>query len=199
MLVKQVTATVTAYVSYATFEEPKQGPYVETYVSIIGASLHLLKNTNGTYQGAVEVAIKFLQNDEIKSARKYGLTGPPASDTNRVANFIDQQRFPLANGDYIMEITISDKNKPSEPFSEKIPIQIQFNRSNINISDIQLLETFNKSVSQGPLAKSGYDLVPYISSFYPENLNVLKFYAEVYHSNLFVKANDRIVICQQKK
>lgn len=192
---KKGRAALTAYVSYAVFEAPKQGPYVETYLSIIGSSLKMIKNNDGTYQGAAEIAICFIQKDEIKSAKKYIVTGPLTKDTNHVANFIDQQRFPLPAGDYIMEVTISDRNNRNDLFTEKVPVQIQLELSKITISDIQLLESFTKSIHPETLTKSGYDLVPYVSSFYPENLNKLKFYAEVYRANQFVQEADRIVIC----
>jgi GWxTD domain-containing protein len=38
----------------------------------------------------------------------------------------------------------------------------------------------------GPLTKSGYDMVPYVSNFFPENLDKLSFYAEIYNTKEFL-------------
>src|SRR5689334_4887008 len=100
LFTKQSHGAITAYITYAIFETPTQGPYVETYLSVIGSSVKMVKNQHSNYQGMVEIAIRFLQKDEIKGAKKYVLNGPEILDTAIVPNFIDQQRFTLANGDY---------------------------------------------------------------------------------------------------
>ena len=187
---------VTAYLTYATFNVPAKGPYVETYLSVIGNSVKFIKNADGKYQGALDIAVNFSQNGEIKNAKKYTLNSPETADTSTgYPNFIDQQRFTLANGIYNMEISIADKNSLSEkPFINTMSITINFPDDRIEISDIQSLESFEKSTAPNVLTKSGYDLVPYVSTFYPENINKLKFYAEIYNSKKIVGEGQKIVI-----
>ncbi len=195
MLIKKSNAQVTAYLSHAVFETPEQGPYIETYLSVIGSTIKTHKNKNDKYQGVVEIGILFLQNKEIKAARKYILNGPENEDTIRLANFIDQQRFILANGNYTLEVTIRDKNIPDqEPFITKEEIQIQLPIDKVTISDIQLLESYSKSTKTIELTKSGYDLIPYVSNFYPENSSKIKFYAEVYHASAILGNDQKMVI-----
>ena len=50
-----------AYFSYSTFYSPESGPYIETYLSIIGNSLQHIENKNTQYQGIVEVLYIFYQ------------------------------------------------------------------------------------------------------------------------------------------
>ncbi len=178
------TANLTAYLTYATFNAPVKGPYVETYLSVIGNSVKFVKNGNGKYHGAIDIAVNFVQNGEIKNAQKYTLNSPETDDTTKNhPNFIDQQRYSLPKGAYSMEISIADKYQPTEkPFVTKMDISIDFPNDKVAISDIQLLESFVKSTSPGILTKSGYDLLPYVSTFYPENINKIKFYAEIYNS-----------------
>lgn len=193
--VKQNQAAVTAYLSHAVFEDPEQGPYLETYISVIGSSLKYMKNNKGNYQSAVEIGIRFIQEEEIKSAKKYILTSPESLDTLHLANFIDQQRFILPNGDYLMEISILDKNSKEQlPFFTKDSIHIDIPSNSVVISDIQVLESYTKSTNRGVLTKSGYDLIPYVSSFYPENSNRLKFYAEVYHTKKLLGEGQKLLI-----
>lgn len=195
IVVKQNQAAVTAYLTYAVFETPGQGPYLETYISVIGSSLKMIKKQNLYYQGEVEIAIQFLQNNEIKSAKRYVLNSPETADTLNQPNFIDQQRFQLPNGDYNMEITIQDKNdETQQPFVTKMPVKIDIPVDQVTISDIQLLESYKKSTNTSVITKSGYDLIPYVSTLFPENISKLKFYAEIYHSSKQVGEQQKLVI-----
>lgn len=189
-------ADVTAYLTYATFNVPEKGPYIETYLSVIGNSVKFVKNAKGNYQGVVDIAINFSQNGVIKNARKYTLNSPEVSDTTKgFPNFIDQQRFALPDGSYTMELSISDKNQKREkPFTTLVPITVDFPDDRVMLSDIQLLESYVKSISPTVITKSGYDLVPYVSTFYPENTNKIKIYTEIYNSKKILGAEQKIVL-----
>ncbi|HET6226750.1 MAG TPA: hypothetical protein VFF27_10760, partial [Bacteroidia bacterium] len=75
-IAQQAQGAVTAYLTYAVFENPGQGPYLETYLSVMGSSVKALQQQNGLYKGEVEIEIRFLQNNEIKNAKKYVLNSP---------------------------------------------------------------------------------------------------------------------------
>jgi GWxTD domain-containing protein len=175
---------LTAYLTYANFNVPGKSPYIETYLSVIGNSVKFVRTATGKFQGAVDIAISFTQGEEIKNAKKYTLNSPETTDTSLARpSFIDMQRFSLPNGSYNLELTVADKNNPDEkPFSIKIPITINYTEDKIMVSDIEVLESFTKSVTPNILTKNGYDLVPYVSTFFPENISKLKFYAEIYNS-----------------
>lgn len=187
---------VTAYLTYGIFSTPAKGPYVETYLSVMGNSLRFIKNSSGKFQGAVDIAVVFKQNDEIKNAQKYSLISPETSDTSlSFPNFIDQQRYALANGIYEMELSIADKNKPVEkPFVTTIRVTVDFEENIMGISSIQLLESYTKSVAPGVLTKSGYDLMPYVSAYFPENINKIKFYTEMYAAKKILGEGQKMLI-----
>ncbi len=189
-------SNVTAYLTYGTFSTPAKGPYLETYLSVIGNSLKFVKNTNGKFQGAVDISVAFKQNGEIKNAQKYSLISPETDDTVKgVPNFIDQQRYVLANGAYDMELSIADKNNPGEkPFVTTVPIKIEFPEIIMGISSIQLLESYVKATSPTILTKSGYDLMPYVSNYYPENITRLKFYAEMYQAKKILGEGEKLIV-----
>lgn len=194
--IAQNTSKLTAYLTYSSFYVPGKTPYIETYLSVIGNSAKFVKNSSGNYQGIINVSIAFTQNGEIKNAKKYTLNSPEAIDTAKgYPNFIDQQRYSLVNGEYIMEVSIADQNNISEkPFSTQIPIKINFTEELVNISDIELLESYTKSTTPNILTKSGYDLVPYVSTFYPDNSTKLKFYAEIYNAKKVLGLNEKMVV-----
>lgn len=189
------SAKVVAYMTSASFNVPGKGPYFETYLSVIGNSVKFIKNSNGKYQGAVDIGIQFLQNGEVKNAQKYSLNSPEVADTTKgFPNFLDQQRYMLANGMYDVEISIADKNTPAEnPLVTKLAINIHFPEEVISASDIQLLESYTKSVAPGTLTKSGYDLVPYVSTYFPLNITKLKFYAEFYNAKKILGEGQKLI------
>lgn len=182
--------------TYGIFSTPAKGPYVETYISVMGYSLQFVKTSNGKFQGAVDISVAFKLNGEIKSAQKYSLSSPETADTTAgFPNFLDQQRYPLPNGNYEMELTIADKNKPSDRgFTTKLPIKVDFLPNVMGVSTIQLLESFVKSTSPSVLTKSGFDLTPYVSNYYPENATRLKFYAEMYGAKKVLGDSARMIV-----
>lgn len=190
------SANVVAYLTSASFNVPGKGPYYETYLSVIGSSLKFVKNAGGKYQGAVDITIQFIQNGEVKNAQKYSLNSPEVADTTKgFPNFIDQQRYTLANGAYDMEISIADKNKPeSAPKVTKMPITIRFPEDVVSASDIQLLESYTKAATPNALTKSGYDLVPYVSTYFPANITKIKFYAELYNAKKIVGEGQKMLL-----
>lgn len=191
-----ISANVVAYLTSASFNVPGKGPYFETYLTVIGNSVTFLKKPDGKFQGTVDITVQFFQKGEVKSAQKYSLNSPELKDTmQNFPNFLDQQRYLLANGDYDMEITISDKNKPSEtPLLTKLAVSIRFPDDVISTSGIQLLESYTKALTPGALTKSGYDLIPYVSSFFPENVSKLKFYTEIYNAKKIAGEGQKIIL-----
>jgi vancomycin permeability regulator SanA len=60
-----------AYFSYSTFYSPQTGPYIETYLSVIGNSLSYQKNENGMYQSNIDITIIFKKQGKIENYKKY--------------------------------------------------------------------------------------------------------------------------------
>ncbi len=189
-------SNVTAYLTYAIFTSPAKGPYIETYISVIGNSLQFVKNANDRFQGAVDISIAFKQDGEIKSAQKYSLNSPETADTSKgTPNFIDQQRYSIANGAYEMELSIADKNKPNEkPFVTTVAVTINFPDTIIGISSIQLLESYTKSSVSSIITKSGYDLMPYVANYFPENIGRIKFYTEMYQAKKILGEGEKFIV-----
>lgn len=173
---------IVASLVYAHFFSPNQGPYLETYLSVFGKSVNFVKNTNNKYQATIEVTMIFKQNNIVKDFKKYNLLSTEVDDTLKLNfNFLDQQRFALTNGTYDFEFSISDKNSVDAPFKTNNQIIIDFPEDKINLAGIEFIESYKKSVNPTIVTKSGYDMIPYISDFYPENVTKLTFYSEIYN------------------
>ena len=159
-------ASLRAYLSHAAFQSPESGPFIETYLSILGSSVAYTRNDNGKFQGTILVTMLFKQNDSIKEYRKYDLKTAEIEDTTQI-NFIvfDQQRVPLREGKYDLELQLSDKNREMQPFNAKDIIDITFDNSKISLSDLELVDSYSKASETSLLAKSGYDFIPYQDNY----------------------------------
>ncbi len=173
-----------ALFSYHTFRAAGKAPYIETTLMVKGNSVRHAKNQNGAYQAAIEVLISVTQNGRISYADRYNLLSPENSDsTARIQNFMDQQRIALEEGECVLAVEIKDLGqKNGESVKASDTIRIPAMRDSIAFSDIQLIETSEKTDKTGPFIKGGYVLMPHLSDFYPAREEKLTFYCETYRS-----------------
>ncbi len=184
-----------ALLSYSTFYSPQDGPYIETYLKISGNSIHLEKNEDGKYQGKVQVIMIFKKNDTVINYDKYELKSPVSDSINTVSSFIDQQRFSLTNGIINFEIQIWDLlDTLSKPYITLQPLTMNYNKDEVSISGIELVESYSKTETPGILSRGGYDLVPNITNFYPESANKLIYYSEVYNSGNLLGSDEKYLV-----
>jgi GWxTD domain-containing protein len=184
-----------AYLSYAAFYIPEQGPYLETYLSILGQSVQFVRNENGKFQGTVMVTMLFKQNDTIREFKKYDLQTVEIDDTAHIDFIVfDQQRIKLPSGNYDYELELTDKNRDFLPFKAKDHISIVFEAKKIELSDIELIESFTKATETSQLAKSGYDFIPYQDYYYPQSNKKITFYAEIYNTASVLGSDAQFVI-----
>ncbi|NOZ47567.1 MAG: GWxTD domain-containing protein [Chlorobi bacterium] len=175
-----------AFFYSAPFNIINNGPYLETYIAISGESaVFAPTGEDGLIQANIEVTMLFKQNGEIKDFRKYNLKSPVVYDTiEQKPNFIDLQRIPLDTGAYNFELILKDINKENSiPFKYNDVVTINFSNENVCISGIELVENYEESKKQNIFSKNGYDIVPFVSDFFPNTINKLIFYAEIYNTD----------------
>ena len=188
-------AQIDAYFNSGTFNTPKNEPFIETYLTIVGKSLNA-KEVDNKLQNSVNIVFTIFKNGEIVKVNKYNLIGPAFSATANIPSFIDHQRYALSNGSYDLELSLADNYDPAKkPLVVKQTIEINFNTSEIQSSSIQALESFKRTTTPGPLSKSGFDLIPYTVNYYPESASELSFYFESYNTDLILGENKAFVYC----
>ncbi|OQX79060.1 MAG: hypothetical protein B6D61_04230 [Bacteroidetes bacterium 4484_249] len=184
-----------AFLSYSTFNSPETGPYIETYLTVAGNTVQFVKNDNNKFQAAIQVIMIFKNGEDVVNYDKYELMSPELDDTTSIDfNFIDQQRYSLSNGNYEFEIQIWDSNREAKPFISLQPLTIDFPEDKISISGIQLVESYSKTEEPGVLSKNGYDLIPYISNYFPERINKIIYYSEIYNSDKILGENQKYLL-----
>jgi GWxTD domain-containing protein len=193
LFVTQANGQIFAYFNIGTFNIPNKQPFVETYLTLVGNSL-TYKKVNNEYQNSVNVLVTILKDSTIIKANKYNLNGPLFSDTLKIPAFLDNQRYLLDNGNYIIRLVLSDKNNPKQKpieFNEKFVLS--YNTKEIQSSSIQVLESYKKASNISALTKSGYDLIPYNVNYFPENQNELPFYFESYNTDTILGKNKSFI------
>ena len=189
--------TLNSYISYATFNVIEDGssPYVETYITFDKGSLVYVKNSDGQYSATVNVTIMFKQGEAVKNFGKYSLSSPAVSDTANINGFfMDMQRYVLENGTYSLEVILEDENnKGDNPFRVEDQLIMDF-PDKFCFSSILSLESYSKAEKETSTSKNGYNLIPMIMPFYPETMNKLMFYAEIYNAKKQLGENEKYLL-----
>ncbi len=176
-------AKLTAYLSFGTFDNPTGNPYIETYLKIIGNTSKAIKTEKGTIQSKIEVKWIFKNGDKIVHFEKYNLLSPElTSKDTLIPDFINQQRISLESGKYSVELYLKDINSNDPEIRMEQNVELKFNKDTVQISDIELLESYSPSTETSIFTKNGYHLTPFPDNFYPEEIKKIRFYAEVYNT-----------------
>lgn len=188
------TSDIRAELGIARFVTPDEGAYVEAYLLLKGNSLETVKVEGGSFYSEVAIIMKVSKGSETVFEDAYRVKGPVVAE-GQMVDFIDQQRIPLKDGTYDIEITIQDVNRkdasPAKVFQE---LKVVSKGRAVQLSDIQLVSSFSKTTEVNALTKAGFDLVPYTSSFFPQTKEELSFYFEVYNTDKKIGADGEFLL-----
>ncbi len=186
-------ASIQVNFDYKTFLIPNEGPYVETHLNFIGGTMKYARNTNGLLQANIEALIIFRNLERIVAYEKINLTSPETMDSLFV-DFLDIRRFTLASGSYFLELSITDLNlENSTPLMYEEIVEIPAYNL-LTISDIILISGWGPTEESNDLSRSGYDVLPRVSSVYSGDDNQLAFYTEAYHTDKFFNDGKEFII-----
>ncbi len=171
-----------AYLDTKQFYAPGVGNYIEFQLQFVGYSIEYKGKDNGLI-GEVAIRMKLKQNEQVVQEDAYRLTTPFMKDSI-VEDFFDIKRFVLAPGEYKFEIELYDMNGREEPMKASQMLVIEELGDAISISDIEVAEVATVGDGTSPFYKSGYDIIPKLSTFYPSVLNSIPVYFEIYNSIL---------------
>ncbi len=176
-------AQMQAVFGYSTFYvADSDRPYVETYLQFDAWTMQFAKQADGQYVATVDITLVVRQGDSVYFAKKYDLHSPVvASLDNMDFSFLDVQRFELANGIYDMELILKDKGSEDAPAIVNEKFVVMYDNVHAALSSVQLMATAKPTVTQNILSRNGYDMEPYVSDFYPEQVGTMNFYYEVYN------------------
>lgn len=173
-----------AVFGYATFYVVSQNrPYMETYLQFDAWTMKFEPTGDGVYQAKVEVTIVARQQDSVFFVKKYNLASPTVASLDDLDfSFIDVQRFSLPNGLYTIDLTLRDMGSDAAPAQVSERVVVNYDRSHPSMSSLQPMAEVTPTVGEGTmLSRNGYDMEPYVSDFYPKQVEQLAYYCEVYN------------------
>ena len=177
------TKRLKSYLSTTTYCVPGMTPYVENAIAFDCRTAVYKQFEPGKFKATVEVVTVFRKGEESVFS-KVAVDSPVVTDTTKLDGaFIDQQRFSLANGEYQMEICITDLNSGDVLPPTTVTVEVNYPDNTPAISDILLFDSYSKAVKPNDCTKSGFDFLPRVYPFYGANENKLNFYAEIYNSD----------------
>ena len=167
--------------------------FVETYLYIFGPSLLQHKDTN-VKNKKVEILL-FIENEqrEIVDYKKHVIEGE--IDHINKNGILDLQRFSLEDGDYHLSLKLVDQidtnniEEHQQSFSLSKPKSVEF-------SDVELLDKYWKSDSVSKLNKSGFEMIPLVTTYFGPEFNRLSYYNEIYFNDEIRKENSSIILTQ---
>ena len=177
------TKRLRPYLSTTSYCAPGVTPYVENAIAFDCRTAVYKQFEPGKFKATVEVVTIFRKGEE-STFSKVAVDSPVVTDTSNLDGaFIDQQRFSLANGEYQMEISISDMNSGDVLPTETITVIVDYPENVPTVSDILFFDSYAKASKPSTCTKSGYDFLPRVYPFYGSNEDKLSFYSEIYNSD----------------
>ena len=177
------TKKLKSYLSTTTYCVPGMTPYVENAIAFDCRTAVYKQFEPGKFKATVEVVTVFRKGEESVFS-KVAVDSPVVTDTaNLDGAFINQQRFSLTNGEYQMEICITDMNSGDVLPPTTVTVEVNYPDNTPAISDILLFDSYTKAVKPKECTKSGFDFLPRVYPFYGANEDKLHFYAEIYNGD----------------
>ena len=174
-----------AYLDLKEFYNPSAGAYVEIQLQFSGISTHLKNIGDSALQSTLVIYMDIFQKDSLITSSSYLLNSPQfLLRDSIVEDFYEIKRFALAPGDYSLKLEISDFGDPKR---NKINGTESFTIKNVydkpSLSDITVAEYAVPSAGGGIFQKSGYQIIPMLSNFFPKELTKMPIYFESYNTN----------------
>ncbi len=169
------------YLDTKQFFEPESGNFVEINFQFVAPTIAYNGVEHGLI-GELAVILDIIQNADTITSDAYRLETPLMRDSI-VEDFYDVRRFALAPGQYELHLQIFDLVRNSEPITGLIKLNIEEKGKDLSFGDIQNVEYASQGDQGSVFFKSGYDIVPRLSNYYPEQLNALPYYTEIYNSD----------------
>ena len=100
-----------------------------------------------------------------------------------VEDFYDLRKYALEPGIYTYELVIKDAYSGEEVSGEQ-GIKIETTADNtIGFSDIEFIQDAYPSEEKNNFTKNGFFMLPYLTNYFPPEMDKIAFYFEIYNAN----------------
>jgi GWxTD domain-containing protein len=170
-----------AYLDNKQFFAPGTGNYLEIYFQFVGYSIKY-NGVEGGLQGELAISIQISDGQKVVAGDAYRLQTPLMKDSI-VDDFYDVKRFAINPGRYVLTVELQDLNSSTKPIKASQPILIEDLGESISASDIEAIEAASRGDGTSSFFKSGYNMIPRLSTFYPSQLSSIPVYLEFYNTD----------------
>ncbi len=157
--------------------------YIEYTAAIARAVLSYEKQDDGTYAAEFIVESKIMQGDSLLNAKNWRTRDTMVELTAEQMGLIIPiiSYFVVPEGQYILELKITDKYGDGRAQSIKFEIDAFNFGDQLNMSDTQMATTIEHDDSQSAFTKNGYKVMPNPSGLYGIGVPMLYAYTEIYN------------------
>jgi len=181
---------LTAYLQTKHFLDSQGNDYIELQFHYVGRSISYQQIDSNDWTGEIAVIIDIFQSEQLVAQDAYRLP-TPILQNGIIEDFYDIKRFILPQGEYHCRIELIDLHVSDNSIKTNFSFLIRPNLALLGaISDIFVAEWATPTRDITPFSRSGYDIVPRISSFYPPDLVNIPYYFEVYWLSSDHKTDD---------
>lgn len=187
------TKTLQAIIQSSAFKANNDSSYIETGITVMGTGLFFKPNADGTFTSSVKITIMYSQDSLTHFYTSYVLSSPQTKDTSGNAfNLVDLKKVKVPQGDYSIEVLITDDKNRSLDLKEKV--NAVFSETNLCFSNLQWEENFVPDAGTSVYNKAGYLMHPHCISYFPTSMNHLIFYGELYNADKIFQQNDFLMM-----
>ncbi len=167
---------IVASITHAGYHS-SQGDFVDVFIEVLGSSMSYISLDSNYIEGRLGVVILIKGEEGVEALDSLILTSPRSK---KVLDFKHAFRYPLDNGHYIFDVELFDIYKPNNKLKAEFEVDLQYEPSSVNLSDILLLASFEPSHKISKYVKSGVYLEPLPFNICEADMRTLSYYVEVY-------------------
>lgn len=168
-----------AFLDHKQFYHPEIGNLLEIHIQFIAYTLSFKKTDEGL-QSLIGVQYKLInEKNEIVNSDAYQLKSPMMRDSI-IEDFYELKRLALKPGTYTLDLILVDLNNDAKQIETSQNIAIKELSDQTIISNIEPAEIIQKTKEETIFSKSGYDIIPRISNYFPSDVYTIPIYLEIY-------------------
>jgi GWxTD domain-containing protein len=175
-----------AAVNWASFHDvEKKGAFLEVYLYFSGKSLEKEKLADSLHwQSYLDLRITISRDGAPVQQEQWQLGSPLLDNPRQFSDLLDQRRFQLPYGRYLIEIEAQDLLRENNVFYFFDSLSLDFSGTTPALSEVELLwKAQPRSDSTlGQFYKHGLLMLPQVHSFYSKTDSVLSFFLEAYRT-----------------
>ncbi|MGF1565527.1 MAG: GWxTD domain-containing protein [Flavobacteriales bacterium] len=176
-------AGVRASFDLKEFLLPGEGHLLETHLLFDAQSLLWSPTEEGNVQAAVELTIILQKGTEIVDFKKLRINSLEVQQ-GQESDFFDIQRFVVQPGTYVVEVKLKDLNASnSETASFTKAVATRLDAQQPCVSGLFFVSAYSKTQTPSELTRSGFDMLPAVSDYFPTESEKLVVYGEAYNAD----------------